>query len=263
MKKRVFQLVERGSHGSRINLLFDFAIMWLIILNMIAIVLDTVDWIYADWHYELYTFELVSVAIFTVEYVLRIYVSDLTHPAKTRLGSVLKFALSTYGIIDLLGILPFYIPLFFHTDAEALRLLLLMRFVRIFKINRYNQSSKIVMSVIRDKRGQLATTVFVAMMLVIMASVLMFFAEGEDQPEAFPNVVACFWWSICTLTTVGYGDVVPITSLGKLLSGLLAFVGLGIVALPTGIISSGFLEYNKKPKNGKYCPHCGERLDTH
>lgn len=259
MKQRIYHLVSRGAHGSRLNLMFDYVILTLIVLNMISIVLDTVQEIRIEWHHVLYTFELVSVAIFTVEYAMRLYVSDLTHTAKTRLGSLLKFSCSTYGLIDFMAILPFYLPLFVTVDVESLRLLLLMRFVRIFKINRYTGSTKLILSVIREKKGQLATTVFIAMMLIIIASVLMYHVEGSIQPKAFPNVVASFWWAVSTLTTVGYGDVVPITSVGKLLSGMLAFLGVGVVALPTGIISSGFLEKSKR-SGAAYCPHCGEKL---
>lgn len=237
--------------------------MALIILNMVAVVIDTVQSIRVQWHHELYIFELISVVIFTLEYLMRLYVSDLTHPAKTRAGSVLRFMGSTYGIIDLCAILPFYIPLLFHIDAESLSLLLLLRFARIFKINRYNNSTNLILSVIKEKRSQLATTFFVAFILLVISSVLMYHVEGKVQPDNFPNIVAAFWWAISTLTTVGYGDVVPVTGLGKLISGLLAFLGLGIVALPTGIISSGFLEKSRDKSESRFCPHCGEEIDPH
>jgi voltage-gated potassium channel len=260
MKQRVFRLVDRGEHGSKLNLLFDYTILTLIILNMISIVLDTVDSINQEWHQVFYAFELFSVAIFTIEYALRLYSAEFIYPARSKWISKYKFMTSTFGIIDLLAIVPFYLPLVVSMDVESLRLLLLLRFVRVFKINRYNKSTKLVFSVIKEKKGQLATTVFITMMLLITSSVLMFHVEGKVQPEAFPNIVATFWWAISTLTTVGYGDVVPLTSIGKLISGLLAFLGLGVIALPTGIISSGFLEKSRRGKKERFCPHCGEKL---
>jgi len=260
MKQTVYHLVERGAHGSKRNLLFDYVIMVLIVLNMVSIVLDTVKSINEVWHHAFYTFELISVVIFSIEYGLRIYCAEFTYPSSSAWKSRLKFMTSTFGVIDLLAILPFYLPLILTVDVESLRLLMLMRFVRVFKINRYNHSSTLILSVIREKKGQLATTVFVTFMLMIIASVLMFYVEGKVQPEAFPNIIATFWWAISTLTTVGYGDVVPLTSVGKLISGLLAFLGLGVVALPTGIISSGFLEKSHKKHEQNYCPHCGEKI---
>jgi voltage-gated potassium channel len=137
-----------------------------------------------------------------------------------------------------------------------------MRFLRIFKINRYNNSLNLIYSVIKEKKSELAMTGFVALLTLFVASFLMFEVEGEAQPDKFPNLLSCFWWAIATLTTVGYGDVYPITALGKFLSGIIAVLGIGLVALPTGLISAGFVEkIVKDKKRPKKCPHCGKDLD--
>jgi voltage-gated potassium channel len=192
---------------------------------------------------------------------MRLYVSEMTHPAKNRASSLLKFIFSGYGLIDLLAILPFYLPFIFKIDLRFIRALRLLRFFRIFKVNRYNKSLRLIGDVVREKKTELAITGFVAFIILLVASILMYYIEGPVQPDKFPNIVASFWWAIATLTTVGYGDVFPITALGKIVSGSIAVMGIGLVALPTGLISVGFIEkIGKKKKEIKKCPHCGHEL---
>lgn len=259
-KKKIYHLIERGEHGSKINLYFDYAIMALILLNIIALILETIPEIRSSIGQYLRLFEIISVGVFTIEYLLRIYVSDLIYPSAGRFKASLRFIFSGYGLVDLLSILPFYIPFIIKTDLRFLRILRLMRFLRILKINRYNKSLNLIQSVIKEKSSELTLTGFAALLVLIIASFLMYYAEGNVQPDKFPNILACFWWAIATLTTVGYGDVYPVTALGKVLSGTIAVLGIGLVALPTGIIGAGFLEKIGKDKNHKKCPHCGKEI---
>jgi voltage-gated potassium channel len=262
IKQKAYHLVEKGSHGSRINILFDYFIMGLIILNVTAIILESVSTIKATTGNLFRDFEVVSVIIFSVEYLIRIYVSDLTHPSKSRLKSVLRFVFSAYGLIDLLAILPFYLPFLIKIDLRFLRLLRLMRFLRVLKLNRYNKSLKLIWEVMKEKRTEMAVTGFVTLLILLIASFLMYYIEGNAQPDKFSNILDCFWWAVATLTTVGYGDVYPITGFGKFISGLIAILGIGLVALPTGILSSGFIEKIGNKKNEvKKCPHCGEIIE--
>jgi voltage-gated potassium channel len=262
LKSKIHALVAKGSHGSKYNLIFDYGIMAIIILNIIALILETIPEIEESWGRFLRNFEIASVVIFTIEYFMRIYVSDLTHPSSSRWKSARKFIFSNYGIIDLLAILPFYMPFFIKVDLRVLRLLRLMRFLRVLKINRYNNSLALIYSVISEKKGELLLTGFVALMVLLIASFLMFHIEGDIQPDKFPNLLSCFWWAIATLTTVGYGDVVPITAGGKFLSGVIAVLGIGLVALPTGLIGAGFLEkIGKRKKEKNTCPHCGGEIE--
>ena len=261
-RQKIYQLVEKGSHGSKINLIFDYAIMSLIILNVIALILETIPEIKESLGLILKQFEIISVMIFSIEYVLRIYVSSLTHPSSSKLKSAFKFIFSFYGLIDLLAITPFYLPFVTKIDLRFLRILRLLRFLRIFKINRYNNSLSLILSVIKEKKSELAMTGFVAFLILFIASFLMYYVEGESQPDKFPNILSCFWWAIATLTTVGYGDVYPITGLGKFLSGIIAVLGIGLVALPTGLVSAGFMDKIGKRNNDlKTCPHCGKKLE--
>lgn len=261
MKQTIYKLIERGSERYWPNLFFNYLIISLIILNVIAIAFETVSNLSPDIIRSLRVFEIFSVSVFTIEFSMRVYVSDLTHPSSSRIKSISKFVFSPYGLIDLFAILPFYIPFIIRIDLRFIRILRLIRFFRVLKISRYNSTLKLIGSVIKDKKTELGMTLFVTILILIIASFLMFHIEGTVQPDKFPNVFATLWWAIATLTTIGYGDVYPITSLGKLLSGVIALLGIGLVALPTGIISAGFIERINKHKNPPKCPHCGKVIE--
>ncbi|PLX07582.1 MAG: potassium channel protein [Marinilabiliales bacterium] len=262
LKNKTLKLVEKGSHGSKINSVYDIFIMVLILLNIVAIILETIPEIYDSYKNTLHIFEIVSVIIFSIEYLLRIYVSDITHPSSSRFKSALKFIFSIYGIIDLLAILPFYLPVVFKIDLRFIRILRFARFIRILKINRYNKSLSLICTVIKEKKSELTITGFVTFLILLIASFIMYFVEKDAQPDAFPNILAAFWWAVATLTTVGYGDIYPITGIGKVISGIIAILGIGLVALHTGIVSAGFIEkIGKDKKEKKTCPHCGEEID--
>lgn len=261
MKQTIYRIVEKDSNKYWINILFDYLIITLIILNVIAIAIDTVANLNPILITGLRIFEIFSVAVFTIEFLMRLYISDLTHPSNSRIKSALKFVFSPYGLIDLFAILPFYIPFIIRMDLRFLRILRLIRFFRILKISRYNSTLKLIGSVIKDKKTELGMTLFVTFLILIIASFLMYHIEGSIQPDKFPNVFATLWWAVATLTTIGYGDVYPITGLGKALSGIIALLGIGLVALPTGIISAGFIERMNKIKHPTKCPHCNKVIE--
>jgi voltage-gated potassium channel len=265
MKQLVFCIIERQSKRYLPNIIFEFCISLVIILNVFAIAIETISNLNPLLIRCLRTFEIFSVIVFTVEFLLRIYISDITHPSNSKIKSILRFVFSIYGLIDLLAILPFYVPFIIPIDLRFIRIIRLIRFFRILKISRYNSTLKLIGSVIKDKKTELWMTLFVTFLVLIMASFLMYQIEGVVQPDKFPNVFATLWWAIATLTTIGYGDVYPITGLGKLLSGLIALLGIGLVALPTGIISAGFigkLGETKSTKNKTRCPHCGKEIEN-
>lgn len=264
IKEKIFRVVEKGSHGQRLNKIFDYFIMTLILLSVISIIIESVPEINTEYNRLIRGFNVFTIVVFTIEYLLRLYVSDLTHPSKNRIKSALRFMFSAYGLIDLLAILPFYLPMLIKMDLRFLRVLRLTRFLRILKVNRYNNSLNLIWTVIKEKKTELAVTGFVTFLILLLASFIMYYVEGEIQPDLFPNILATFWWAIATLTTVGYGDVYPITGLGKLISGLIAIMGIGLVALPTGLISAGFIsKIEKRKQNDKNnkCPHCGKQID--
>jgi voltage-gated potassium channel len=264
MKKKVYNLIARGSHGSQINLIFDYVIISLIILNTVASAIDTLTNLPPSITMCLRIFELISISIFTVEYILRIYISDLTHPSKNRISSAFKFIFSFFGLIDLFAILPFYLPLVVKVDLRFLRMIRLVRFLRILKINRYNSSLTLIRDVLREKRTEIGITFFIAILILLISGFTMYCVENPVQPDKFPNLFASLWWAVATLTTVGYGDIYPITTLGKAISSIVAFLGIGLIALPTGIISSGFITKLNQSTNEKpiICPHCGKEIKT-
>lgn len=273
LKKRIFFLIdEEGRKKSPWNRFFHLSIMSLILLSVTGIILESFAPLQESYGIIFQLFEWFTVAIFSVEYLLRVWTADLKFPDDAPWRARLRFILSPMGFIDLLAILPFYLPFFFQFDLRFIRILRITRLLRIFKLNRYTQALKLFTSVFFEKRNELGITLFVMFLLLLMSSTIMFYLESDVQPEQFPDIISTFWWSVATLTTVGYGDVYPITGWGKLVSGVIAILGIGLVALPTGILSAGFIEKiesnNKKkatPEKAptqpfKYCPHCGEKL---
>ncbi|MFT6337939.1 MAG: voltage-gated potassium channel [Saprospiraceae bacterium] len=260
LKKRVHKFITSNPE-------FLKFIYGLIILNVVAIILESYKEIRIQYGDILNIFELISVIVFTLEYILRFWTAEYEKYKKPLLGSEkLQFVISKYGIIDLVAILPFYLPLLFALDLRVLRILRLFRLLRIFKLGRLSKSLKTINSVLKETRGDLAISVFVAFVLLILSSTLMYYFESDVQPDKFKNIGQSLWWAVATLTTVGYGDVYPVTGIGKLLSGVVALIGIGFVALPTSILSSAFVERVQKNRNKKNidyceCPHCGEEFE--
>lgn len=257
MKKKIRDFVNHNKYF--INFIYV-----LIVLNICALILESYESLNSKYSAVFYYFELFSVAIFTIEYFTRIWVSDKTKEDK---HERINFAFSSAGIIDLIAILPFYLPLIFPFDLRVIRILRLFRLLRIFKLGRYSKSLKTIKYIFKETKAELSITVFVTFVLMILSSTLMYYIEHDDQPEQFASIGDAFWWSVATLTTVGYGDVYPVTGLGKLLSGIIALIGIGFVALPTGIISSAFIDKiqseKKTDKENKECncPHCGKTFN--
>lgn len=248
---------ERGGLGERI---FESILIVTIILNIIAIILESVHEIHVKNAKAFQYFEVFSVVFFTIEYIARIYSIVESPKFKHRLGGRLKFILSPMAIIDLFAILPFYLT-FLPLDLRFLRIFRLMGLFRMFKIARYLKALNVFKQVLNDRKEQLVLSIiFILFVLVILSSV-MFYIETNAQPEAFSSIPATMWWGVSTLTTVGYGDIVPITTWGKVLGGMFSIIGIGLFALPAGILSSGFYELMHKPSRVLKCPHCGK--DVH
>lgn len=254
LKKKVYDFINEDSW-------FQNFIYALIILNISSLILASYKEIFGPFKWFFDLFELFSVAIFSLEYVLRLWTADLSLSKGSALSKRVKFGFSAYGLIDLIAILPFYLPLFFPFDLRVLRILRLFRLLRIFKLGRLSKSLQTIMSVLKDSKSELSLTLFVAFILLILSSTLMFYVENEAQPDKFENIGQSLWWSVATLTTVGYGDIYPITALGKIISSIIAIIGIGVLALPTGIISSAFINRLEKDKVNKCeCPKCGTKF---
>lgn len=256
MRKKIHHFLTKNPY-------FIKFIYTLIIVNVLVIILESYAEYRNNYHSWFLWFEYFSVFVFTIEYVLRLWTAKHELKYQNKAGSKpLRFFFSTLGIIDLIAILPFFLPFVFPIDFAVIRMLRLFRLLRIFKLGRYSKSMKVVKDVLNETKSELTITVFIAFVLMVISSTLMYYLEHEAQPEKFASILHSFWWSVATLTTVGYGDVYPITSLGKFMSGLIAIIGIGIIALPTGIISSAFITKLQEEKSDKKCecPNCGTKF---
>jgi voltage-gated potassium channel len=254
LKERVWRILETAQAGDRFSRVFDAFILVLIVLNVLAVILGTVTEVQQRFGTFLGYFEIASVVVFSLEYAARLW-SCTTEPAYAHpLRGRLRFGLTPLALIDLLAILPFYLP-FIGVD---LRLLRMIRLFRVVKLVRYMESLQLMGRVIRSKKEELIATLAVLLLLLILTSSLMYYVEHPAQPEVFPDIPASMWWAVATLTTVGYGDAYPITSLGKIFGSMAAILGIGLFALPTAILGSGFLEELQKRKERHICPHCGK-----
>lgn len=263
IKMKVHTLLHPEIGFTKWDKIINGFIIVLIILNVIAVMLETVDSIHKPHAAFFRVFDLVSVIIFTIEYVLRVWSCNHDPRYAHKVHGRLKYMLSTGALIDLLAIFPFYFHVIVGLDLRMLRVLRLLRFLRLFRLTAYMKSARIVRNVFKTRANDLKLSLVLIIFLIIIAACLLYFAEHGAQPTIFSSIPATFWWAIVTITSVGYGDMVPITITGKILTSIISISGLAVLALPAGIITSGFLEELRKPKKQKShsCPHCGKPLD--
>lgn len=264
LKGNIYNLIRDDDENSLSANIFDGVIIILIIVNVVTIIAETFT--LPDAVYRVFNIiEVVSVIVFSAEYLLRAWTSDLIRPDEKPFKARIKYIFSFMAVIDLLAILPFFLPYVFPIDLRVLRALRITRLLRLFKVNRYTSALSTIGTVFKKKASQLIASVLIVSLLMIIAAVLMFNIENQAQPDVFSNAFSALWWAIATLTTVGYGDIYPVTILGKILSSVIAILGIGLVAVPTGIISSGFMECVEGSKehecDKKFCPYCGKKID--
>lgn len=241
-RKRLFEIIEVGNDLDRISRSYDFINVLAIILNLSASILYTFADIMEKYDVWILMVEEITVAFFAIDYVLRIWTARFLYPGKREIRSIKKYVFSFTGIVDLLSFLPYYLPIFFPAGAVAFRMLRIVRIFRLFRINAYYDSLNVITEVIRGKKQQLFSSVFIILVLMLASSLCMYSLEHEAQPEVFSNAFSGIWWSASTLLTVGYGDIYPVTTLGKVFGIVITFLGVGMVAIPTGIISAGFVD---------------------
>ena len=219
----------------------NWLISVLIVLSILLLCLETFDLTESSLRI-LGLAETILIVIFTLEWLLRLSTAKLQYPESSTSVAMKRFVLSPYSIVDLFAILPFYLALVFPLEASALMTLRAFRLVRLLKLGRYSKSLQVITNVFIRKRGELLVTAYISTLILFIISILMYYAEHEAQPQVFVNVLDGLWWGIATLTTVGYGDIYPITTLGKIIAAVSAFIGIGVFALPTAILGSAFLE---------------------
>lgn len=264
IKSIVYNVIREDDENTIYGNIFDWTIISLISINILLVFIDTFN--PPQWFQNVSSgIEIFSIIIFTIEYIVRLWTADLKYTECGAVKARIRHIFSFMAIIDLLAILPFYLPFVFPIDLRILRALRILRLFRLFKVSRYTTAFQTIGIVFKRKAHQLISSVFVVALLMVIASLLMYNVEHDAQPEVFTNAFSGLWWAVATLTTVGYGDIYPITALGKLLSAVIALLGIGLVAVPSGIISAGFIEIvekNDEPDDKKqYCPYCGHKLD--
>jgi len=257
-RRRVYLILEPTEKRNILERIFEIILVTIIVLNILAIVSESIKEVHDQYGHLFHHFEVFSVVFFTIEYILRVYsiVEHKTykHPVTGRL----KFVGSPMAVIDLMAFVPFYLS-FLPLDLRFLRIFRLMGLLRMFKVARYLHALTMIKKVLYDRREQLVLSIIFILFILVIISTTMYYVEREAQPEKFTSIPATMWWGIATLTTVGYGDMVPITAWGRILGGLFAITGVGLLALPAGILSSGFFEMMHRPSKQK-CPHCGEEF---
>ncbi|MCT3744686.1 ion transporter [Elizabethkingia anophelis] len=262
LKKDVYRLLAPNVRKDFWGKLADGFIICLILLNVVAVILETVDSLYLTYSSFFRAFEIFSVCIFTLEYVLRLWTctcnDKFRHPVSGRFRYIFSFG----SLIDLLAIVPFYLPISTVYDFRFVRIFRIIRFLRVFKLGRYLNATRIMSNVFKSKKEELILCLWITLALIVSASSCMYFVEHDAQPDKFSSIPETMWWCVTTLTTVGYGDVYPITRLGKLLTAFISILGVGMFALPAGILASGFsTEFHKRKTEKEHiCPHCGKEL---
>ena len=246
LRKKIAHVVDIGSTEDLPSRAYDFTITAIILINLTVAVLSTFKSVNTRYGALLDLLETVTVAFFAVDYVLRLISAKYLFPRSSALRSLLFYVFSFSGIIDLLSFLPHYLPFFFPAGAVAFRMFRVVRIFRLFRITAYYDSLNAIGEVLSSKRQQLLSSVFIILVLMLASSLCMYSVEHNAQPDVFENAFSGIWWSVSTLLTVGYGDIYPITTLGKVLGTVITFLGVGMVAIPTGIISAGFVEHYSK-----------------
>lgn len=241
-RARLARVVEVGAADDFVSRGYDFLITGIILVNLANTILGTFSEIDARCGTALDAVEAVTAALFAADYLLRLIAAKYIFPRPTGLGSIARYVFSFTGLVDLLSFLPYYLPVFFPDGAVAFRIFRIIRIFRLFRINAYYDSLNAITEVLSKKKQQLFSSVFIILVLMLASSLCMYSVEHGAQPEVFRNAFSGIWWSVSTLLTVGYGDIYPVTTLGRLLSIVITFLGVGMVAIPTGIISAGFVQ---------------------
>ena len=247
-RNRIYQILEFTDPDDRTSRFVSFGIVGLIIVNVLAIVLESIPSLYEAYEKTFFRLEIVSCTIFILEYVLRVWASvedpeTVGDDSGTQISNGkrrINFMLKPLAIIDFLAFAPIFLQLLF--PGVDLRFLRALRLLRVFKLTRYFQSFEMILEVLPDEWRSLAGTVFIMLVILIIAACGLYYIERDIQPDKFGSIPEAMWWAMAALTTVGYGDAYPITPIGKIIGSIVTLLGIGMVALPSGILASSFSE---------------------
>ena len=243
LRKRIWEILEKGNSNDKVSFYTDIFLIALIVFNIIAVLLETVDSIYSNYALEFVIFERFSTIVFLVEYILRIWVCVEEKIKNNKLITRLKYASTWPAIIDLLAVLSGLLPMIFEVDLRILRAL---RMLRLLKFSRYFKVMNLLLGVLKEEKQSFLAAMFLLTIAMLIASTGIYLFEKDAQPDKFSSIPEAMWWAIATLTTIGYGDVTPVTGMGKFFGAIIAIIGIGVVALPSGILASGFTDQLKR-----------------
>lgn len=262
-RKRLLEILEVGNDLDHVSRAYDFISAFAIVLNLTVSIMYTFDTLEGRFGSTLLRIERITVVFFALDYILRLLTARILYEDEkdmTELRALRRYVFSFMGIIDLLSFLPYYLPFFFPSGTVAFRMIRIVRIFRLFRINAYSDSLHVIGEVIYGKRSQLVSSVVIILILMLGSSLCMYSLEHEAQPDVFQNAFSGIWWAASTLLTVGYGDIYPVTVLGKVFGIFITFLGVGMVAIPTGIISAGFVDqYSRLKRRNEY----GYEADMH
>lgn len=259
----IWDLCELDEQPCRLEIVLHRGIMGLILLNVAAVVLGSMADVAARWGRWLDAFEVFSVVVFSVEYLTRLWSCTADPRYAHPLWGRLKFICSPMAIVDLLAVLPFYLT-FWSVDLRFIRLFRLVRLARLAKLGRYSDATSLLAQVFRSKREEMFLTLGLLVTLTVIFASMMYVVENQAQPDKFPDIPHAMWWAVVTITTVGYGDVFPVTPLGKVVGAVTALLGILMIALPTGVFGAAFVEElnnRRREKHARHCPHCGKPIE--
>ncbi len=242
---KFYQLIQRSLKSK----LFHYTVLLFIILSITAIIFSSFESA-APYQLSLFGITYLAAFIFTIEYALRIIAAPANHPELGTFKARFRYLFSFYGFVDFVAILPFFL-VYLYWDTEVAHLIILPYIFIIFKLIRYSKSFRLIGDVLHKAKSKLVTAYTACGIMVCFSAILMYYIERGAQPEAFANIGDGLWWSIVAFTTVGYGDIYPVTPLGKILSSIISLIGIAMIALPTGIISSAFMSIMQKQKQEK------------
>ena len=257
----VYELLHTVTVETRAELVTKIILTTLILINMIAVVLETIPSIANKYGDLLYTFEIVTVMVFSIEYALRVWSIVEVQKYHSPISGRMRYGLSFFALIDLFAILPFFLPVI-GFDLRFIRSLRLLRLLRILKLGQYSNSLGMLFRVAQKKKYDIGVSLSIILLLIIFAGCMLYFLEHEDQPHVVTDIPTTIWWGLAKLTALSYVEIIPVTIPGKVCDAILSFLGLSFFALPSGILAAGFVEEIESRKMKPICPHCGKDLNN-
>lgn len=267
IQRDVYTLLESPAENNKVRKAVIYVIATLILLNVIEVILETVNFLYLEYTTLFYLFDFIMVIVFTVEYVLRIWCCVKNPLYSDPVRGRIRYALSPYVFLDLVALTPFYLPMIIPIEFRLLRLLRLLRIFRVLQLGKYSIAFETFANVLKSKKEEIVISFVMTIIILILASSTLYAVERDAQPEKFGSIPSAMWWAVVTLASVGYGDVVPITPLGKFFAAIVAISSIALFALPAGILAHGFadacldMKHECDTDKTLSCPRCGAEID--